>query len=61
MAIAKVTEHSAIRVLKAAGLSTEGCISLSIDFDGPIVKVKPVYVLSKDGLDQLIDLINRLK
>lgn len=61
MAIAKVTEHSAIRILKAAGLSTEGCISLSIDFDGPIVKVKPVYVLSKDGLDQLIELINRLK
>jgi len=61
MAIAKVTEHSAIRVLKAAGLSTEGCISLSIDFDGPVVKVKPVYALSTDGLDHLIELIHRLK
>lgn len=61
MAIAKVTEHSAIRVLKAAGLSTEGCISLSIDFDGPIVKVNPVYLLSKDGLDNLVELINTLK
>ena len=61
MAIAKVTEHSAIRVLKAAGLSTEGCISLSIDFDGPIAKVMPVYVLSTDGLDNLIELVRSLK
>jgi len=61
MAIAKVTEHPAIRVLKAAGLSTDRCISLSIDFDGPIVKVKPVYVLSADGLDKIIELIHTLK
>ena len=61
MAIAKVTEHSAIRVLKAAGLSTEGCISLSIDFDGPVVKVKPVYHLSKDGADNLVEFIRGLK
>lgn len=61
MAIAKVTEPVAIRVLKAAGLSTEGCISLSIDFDGPVVKVKPVYALSIDGLDNLVELINTLK
>jgi hypothetical protein len=52
MAIAKVTKHPAIRVLKAAGLSTDRCISLSIDFVGPIVKVKPVYGLCSDGLDQ---------
>lgn len=61
MAIAKVTEHPAIRVLKAAGLSTDRCISLSIDFDGPIVKVKPVYGLCSDGLDHLIELVRSLK
>jgi hypothetical protein len=56
MAIAKVTEHSAIRVLKAAGLSTDGCVSLSIDFDEHLVKIKPVYLLTKEGMDDLVEL-----
>ena len=61
MAIAKVTEHSAIRVLKAAGLSTDGCISLSIDFDEHLVKIKPVYLLTKEGVDDLVELVRDLK